>query len=217
MKRFRIGLAILLLAVGACVAGLSRGLSPASGLARFSVLSQKGNATMVQNQVTTAPQSVTIPPQVLSTLQAARTAYSLQMLLPTAVPPQYQLSKISRYSNAAPQMENLVITYQTADGQYLTIYQGLIGTSHQQMPNANKGATTVQGKQALWTRGQLTRSGSDPQNPFQWKPGPLRLSWQTVQVGSNPAVYAGYTLETDTLSLDQLTAIANSVQPYQST
>lgn len=187
------------------------------------------------------PGGYAIPPTLLGSLDNAQSAYDSPILLPTDIPSDYQLDRIlySHTTPPVPQVDLLTICYRSSDGYYLQILEGFPmdpgGYVYHQTPDGEKGTTTVQGQEAYWTLGALLAAGpvAAQQLPaVVWQPGPLRLSWQTdIEVpgsagavifrpGSDQpvplSVYVGYQLESDSLNLDQLVSIANSVQPYQS-
>lgn len=179
-----------------------------------------------------------IPSTPLATLDDAQAAYDFPLLLPTAIPHGYQLGRIVYEHSMMPQFDILTVCYVSPDGHYVQIQQGVpidVGASRYRMtPDGEKGTTMVQGQQAYWTDGVLLTSGDQgvpPLGGLVWQPGPLRVSWQTdimvprlagaffIPPGSNtritpPPAYVGYQIESDSLSLDCLAAIADSVQPY---
>jgi len=207
-----------------CTARLPAGQAPASG-------------------VLPTPGGFVIVPQMLSSLDDAEATYDFPLLLPTDIPSDYQLGRIS-YAHSqpgVPETDFLTVCYISSDGRYLAIQQGFpipfvgtAGSPYADTPDDDKGTTVVQGKDAYWRLGDLTTAGPPTagSQPPNWQPGSLRLAWQTdilvprpplvfeIPPGSTepvypPPLYVGFQLESDTLSLDALVAIANSVQQYQ--
>jgi hypothetical protein len=179
-----------------------------------------------------------IVPRSLASLAEAQAEYDFPLLLPAAIPSGYQLGNISYSHPSTIQFDLLTICYVTADEHYLQIWQGApIPTArpgaYDLTPGDEKGATMVQGREAYWWLGHMVGGGpqTDPRYlNLVWQPGPLRLTWSTdilvppppgafIALPGGPPMpppplYVGYELQSDSLSLDDLVAIANSVQPY---
>lgn len=136
-------------------------------------------------------------------------------------------------------MDLLGVCYVTSDGHYLQVSQGYPlfpgppqSFQYVHTPSDDKGTTTVEGKEAYWWLGRILggfQQASQNPNSF-WQPGPLSLAWDLdatvprppgafVQFPGGqpippPTVYLSYELASDSISLDQLVVIGNSVQPY---
>ena len=177
-----------------------------------------------------------ITPAYLASLDDAQAQYDFPLLLPMDIPDGYQLGTIGYLhpQPGVPPMDLLMVCYLASDGGYLQVTQGYplpvggtTGTAYAYTPGDEKGTTTVQGKDAYWKLGRLLGGGA----PQFWQPGALQLAWNTdisvplpagafyIPPGATepqplPPLYIGYQLESDTLSLDELVAIGNSVQPY---
>ena len=175
---------------------------------------------MVQNPSSAANPTVFKPTELPSLQQVAGT-YEFQFLLPTNIPAGSQLQKIPLF-RIGQQSDMLQIRYVRADGHYLRIKQGAgfagFSTIWPYAPDSHKGKATVQGNEAFWMEGNLraTAPPTDPRNPnLVWQPGPLALTWHS---GPHPNgrtnAFLDYTLESDNLTLAQLLAMANSVQPH---
>src|SRR5579875_1436726 len=178
-----------------------------------------------------------IIPAQLSSLDDAAAQYDFPLLLPTDIPDGYSLGRIA-YTHTqpgTPEMDLLMVCYVNGDGDYLQVTQGyplpvggMHGTPYAYTPDDEKGTATVQGQDAYWRLGEL--AGGGPDLNLVWQAGPLRLAWNTdilvprppgafIQLPGGqpmppPPLYIGYQLESNTLSLDDLVAIGNSVQPY---
>jgi hypothetical protein len=179
------------------------------------------------------------PPTLLDSLADAAAQYDMTLLLPTAVSDGYSVGGIE-YTHSTPpipQVDQLTICYFSADHHYLEIEQGVPapkpgGPTYIATPDGDKGTTTAEGQTAYWNLGELTETGIQTGRPtFTWQPGPPQLTWSTnvlvprppgalVQFPGGqpmppPPLYAGYELDSDSLSLDDLLAIAKSVEPYR--
>lgn len=176
---------------------------------------------MVQSQTGSPAVVGAIVSQPMASLDAAKNGYGFAMLAPIAVPAQFTLSNIQHgFSNAPPggYMDTLVFRYTTTGGDYLAFFQGTNAfLSAGKWPDGQHGTATVQGKPAVWTQGLIMQL-----DPVQWQRGPTRLHWMIVPfppaispAGSVPSPAVGAILESDSLTLEQLVAIANSVQPYR--
>lgn len=164
----------------------------------------------------TFPTSFSYPPITLSSLAEAQAATSFPLLVPTSIPAGFQLEKIERFAptdRRAPPMERVRFWYRAPDGRSLLVEQGNPMSpdeaAYRFAPADQKGSTAVQGQPALWSRGRAR--GNQAQAP-QWEPGPLALRWRTGTAADGAP--RGMSLESDTLTLEELTAIAASVKPY---
>lgn len=193
--------------------------APSQTVQQIPTVKQKGASTVVQSQSTSGVHEVT--PQALQSLQEARASYGYPLLLPSAVPTGFHLQSIQHY-HLGPGSDFLNIRYATAEGHYLLVQQGAgpIGVQGivKYVPNTYKGTVTVQGRSAEWIRGKARLKGpAGNASNIVWQPGsPLKLSWATgtAAIPSSPSsVSLNYVLESDALTLDQLVAIGNSVQP----
>lgn len=207
-KRY-VTLPLLILAV--IVASISLFAGRLHGEVLTRARKQKGASAMTQSQQRS--RSGKLVPQYLTSLDGARAAYGFQLLMPTAVPTGFQLDSIKHISNQSPEVDQVAVRFTMADGHYLSIMQGIPVVYDdgvvKWIPETDKGTTTVQGRPAVWARGRVTMGGP---GQYGHRPGPLVLRWETGPANASGG-QVGYTLESDVLTLDQLVAVGNSVQP----
>lgn len=188
------------------------GIIVAAGAVLSLACEAQGGSTGKQSvAAATPPAPVSAAPVVLQSLMQARDAVGFQLRIPTLIPTGFALEKIEHFVNRepkTPQIDRLRVWYRSNDGDYLLVEQGSpMGPedgAYRFAPSEQKGSATVQGQSAIWVRGRARMTDHGP----QWEPGPLSLRW-----GTGPM--SGYALESESLTLDQLVAIADSVQTYR--
>lgn len=158
---------------------------------------------------------LTITPQRLASVDAARRATGFGVRMPTAIPPGYRLEVIDHALHRTPgepRVDFLMIYFRAAGDDYLKIEQGFQVAYDRGVyrfaPANQRGTTMVQGQPAVWYRGRARMTAQGP----QWELGPLSLRWQVEMVGTE-GNYIGYGLDSNALTLEQLVVIANSVRP----
>lgn len=219
-----IGLGGLIVAATVVGAGLGRyraggGALPAVADSQALVAGTAAVGQLAQASATpqgSIPLSFSYPATKLLSLTEARAATSFPLLAATSIPTGFQLDGIERFAPAdprGPRLERIRIWYRAADARYLLVEQGSPMTAdegaYRFAPADQKGSATVQGRSALWARG--TARGNQMQTP-RWESGPLVLRWQTGTAADGAPL--GVSIESNTLTLEELVAIANSVKPY---
>lgn len=173
-----------------------------------------------------------IVPSHPTSLDNAAAQYDFPLLLPTQIPDGYQLGEISFYTTLVayigpperltsfmpPAMDLVEVCYVTSDGSYLRVSQGYPFAVGPMETNPYQGTTTVHDHDAYWTLGHFDAGFWEPGFQLAWKLDTAvpRPPGAFVELpGGQVTLYLGYQLTSDGLSLDQLVAIADSVQTYQ--
>jgi hypothetical protein len=182
------------------------------------------------------PETSPALPVGLSSLDEAQAAYDFPLLLPSAIPSDYRLSRIL-YFHSGMLIDTLHLCDASADGHYIQIREGYpIDAGHSRFtmtPEDERGTVTILGHKAFWTLGNLVASGQEVRQglfSLVWQPGALRLGWETdilvprppgafiIYPGTTdpvalPPLYVTYEIESDVLDLGELVSLANSVRP----